>query len=52
LRREIGQRALMVCDQNRGATEQTLEVIAGLLESSKKAGASIHLPALSVTTAK
>ncbi len=51
-RREIGQRALMVCDRNRGATKQTLQMIAGLLGASKKTGASTPLPALSVTAAK
>ncbi len=52
LRREIGQKALVVCDRNRGATKKTLQMIAGLLETPKKAGASIPLPALSVTAAK
>ena len=52
LRRDIGQRALMVCDRNRGATEQTLQMIANLLETPKTAGESIPFPALSVTAAK
>jgi hypothetical protein len=51
LRRDIGQRALMVCDRNRGATEQTLHMIADLLEKPT-AGESIPFPALSVTVAK
>jgi 3-deoxy-D-manno-octulosonic-acid transferase len=50
LRRDIGQRALMVCDRNRGATEQTLQAIACLLETP--AAASIPFPAICVTAAK
>jgi 3-deoxy-D-manno-octulosonic-acid transferase len=52
LRRGIGRKASMVCDRNRGATKQTLQMIAGLLETPKKNGASIPLPALSVTAVK
>jgi len=52
LRRDIGQRALMVCDRNRGATEQTLHAIANLLEKPNAGGESIPFPALSVTAAK
>ena len=52
LRRDIGQRALMVCDRNRGATEQTLHVIANLLEKPNTGGELIPFPALSVTAAK
>jgi 3-deoxy-D-manno-octulosonic-acid transferase len=52
LRHDIGQRALMVCNRNRGATEQTLHLIANLLEKAKTAGESIPFPALSVTAAK
>ena len=52
LRRDIGQRALAVCDRNRGATEQTLHTIANLLEKPNQAGESIPFPALSVTAAK
>ena len=47
-RREIGQRALVVCERNRGATAQTLHIIAKLLE--KPAAESIPLARLSVTT--
>jgi 3-deoxy-D-manno-octulosonic-acid transferase len=47
LRRDIGQRALMVCERNRGATKRTLHMIEGLLK--KPAGESIPFPALSVT---
>jgi 3-deoxy-D-manno-octulosonic-acid transferase len=49
LRRDMGQRALMVCERNRGATEQTLRMIAHLLETP--AGASIPFPAISSVTA-
>ena len=51
-RREIGQRASMVCSRNRGATEQTLQMIAHLLEAPKITGASLPFPALHVTAAK
>ena len=50
LRRDIGQRALNVCNRNRGATERTLHLIENLLETP--AGESIPSPALSVTAAK
>jgi 3-deoxy-D-manno-octulosonic-acid transferase len=49
LRRDMGQRALMVCERNRGATELTLQMIARLLETP--AGASIPFPAISSITA-
>ncbi len=49
LRRDMGRRALMVCERNRGATEQTLQVIARLLEMP--AGAPIPFPAISSVTA-
>jgi len=52
LRRDIGQRAQVVCDRNRGASERTLQIIAGLLESRNSAGASIPFPALSLTATK
>lgn len=50
LRHEIGKRAKVVCDRNRGATEKTLQVIASLLEARKATGASIPYPELSVNT--
>jgi 3-deoxy-D-manno-octulosonic-acid transferase len=50
LRRDIGQRALMVCGRNRGATGQTLQAIASLLETP--AATSIPFPAICVTAAK
>lgn len=52
LRRDIGQRASLVCNRNRGATEQTLQMIASLLDARKTAGDPISLPELSVTAAK
>jgi 3-deoxy-D-manno-octulosonic-acid transferase len=52
LRRGIGQRASMVCDRNRGATEQTLHMIADLLEGPGTDGEPVPFTALSVTTAK
>ncbi|MDX6531854.1 MAG: 3-deoxy-D-manno-octulosonic-acid transferase [Blastocatellia bacterium] len=52
LRRDIGQRALVVCNRNRGATERTVHVIASLLETPRTADDSIPIPGLSVTSAK
>jgi 3-deoxy-D-manno-octulosonic-acid transferase len=52
LRQNIGQRASLVCDKNRGATEQTLKTLANLLETRKAAGESISFSELSVTAAK
>jgi hypothetical protein len=52
LRHEIAQRAALVCDQNRGATEKTLQVIASLLEARKATGESIPYSELSITTVK
>jgi 3-deoxy-D-manno-octulosonic-acid transferase len=49
LRRDMGQRALMVCERNRGATAQTLRMIVRLLETP--AGASIPFPSISSITA-
>ena len=49
LRRNIGQRARVVCDRNRGATDRTLQIIADLLETRNPADASIPFPALSLT---
>jgi 3-deoxy-D-manno-octulosonic-acid transferase len=50
MRREIGQRALVVCERNRGATAQTLQMIAKLLETP--ASESMPFSELSVTVAK
>lgn len=49
LRRDIGQRALLVCDRNRGATERTLNMIESLLDLP--AGKSIPFPAPSINAA-
>jgi 3-deoxy-D-manno-octulosonic-acid transferase len=51
-RHEMGERAAAVCDQNRGATERTLSVIANLLEKPNTAGERLGSPALPVTAAK
>ena len=51
-RREMGQRAMEVCNQNRGATERTVQMIAKLLDTQAVAGESLHFSALSVTAAK
>ncbi len=51
-RRDMGQRALMVCNRNRGATERTLQMIANLLDAPETAGASLPFPALPATAAK
>ena len=51
-RRDIGQRASMVCKRNRGATEQTLQAIARLLEAPEITGASLPFPVLHVTATK
>jgi len=50
LRRDIGLRALAVCERNRGATERTLHMIESLLKTP--AGESIPFPALSITAAE
>jgi 3-deoxy-D-manno-octulosonic-acid transferase len=49
MRRSIGERARVVCDRNRGATDRTLQIIARLLGTRRPAGASVPLPALSLT---
>ena len=51
-RREMGQRAMQVCNRNRGATERTVQMIAKLLDTQVVAGESLHFSALSVTAAK
>jgi 3-deoxy-D-manno-octulosonic-acid transferase len=51
-RREIGRRARLVCNQNRGATERTIETIARMLSEPKAAGLPMPLSPLHVTTAK
>jgi 3-deoxy-D-manno-octulosonic-acid transferase len=51
-RREMGQRAMGVCNRNRGATERTVQMIAKLLDTQAVAGESLHFPAVPVTAAK
>jgi len=51
-RRDIGQRALAVCNRNRGATERTVQMIAKLLDAKEIAGTSLPFPALHITAAK
>lgn len=51
-RRAIGRRALTVCNQNRGATERTLEVIDGLLSVTSTHDEPLPFTALHITTAK
>lgn len=52
LRNKLGQRAAVVCDRNRGATEKTLQVIASLLEAPNVAGESMPYSELSINAAK
>jgi 3-deoxy-D-manno-octulosonic-acid transferase len=51
-RREIGQRAQAVCNQNRGATERTIRVIESLLAAPATAGQPLPFTPLRATTAK
>ena len=51
-RREIGQRAMAVCDSNRGATNRTMHILAKLLSSRPPVNASIPFSAIHVTAAK
>ena len=52
-RREISKRARLVCSQNRGATERTIETIARMLSKPEAAaGLPVPLSPLHVTTAK
>jgi len=51
-RSEISKRARLVCNQNRGATDRTIETIARMLSEPKAAGLPIPLSPLHVTTAK
>jgi 3-deoxy-D-manno-octulosonic-acid transferase len=48
----IGRRALTVCNQNRGATERTLQVIDGLLSATSTHDEPLPFTALQITTAK
>lgn len=51
-RREMTRRALTVCNQNRGATERTLQVIERLLAAGATHDEHLPFPALHITTAK
>jgi 3-deoxy-D-manno-octulosonic-acid transferase len=51
-RREIGRRALTVCNQNRGATERTIQVIESILTAPAAADRPLSFTALHVTAAK
>ena len=51
-RRDIAQKALLVCNRNRGATARTLCLIANLLDAQEAADASLPFPALPATAAK
>lgn len=51
-RREIGQRALAVCDHNRGATDRTMQILARLLSSRSSVNESVPFSAIHVTAAK
>lgn len=48
----MGQKALAVCNRNRGATERTVQMIAKLLDVKEVAGTSVPFPALHITAAK
>lgn len=51
-RSEIGNRARAVCNQNRGATERTVQVIESLLAAPATAGKPLPFTALHATTVK
>ena len=51
-RREIRQRALAVCELNRGATTRTMQILAKLLSSRSSVKESVPLSAIHVTAAK
>lgn len=51
-RRQIGQRAKTLCQRNRGATERTIQILAGLLATPSTADDSLPLSAIRLTTAK
>ncbi|MFS8086108.1 MAG: 3-deoxy-D-manno-octulosonic acid transferase, partial [Acidobacteriota bacterium] len=51
-RHEIGRRALAVCNQNRGATERTLQVIEGVLAGTTTLDERLPFSALHATPAK
>jgi 3-deoxy-D-manno-octulosonic-acid transferase len=51
-RGEIGRRAMTVCDQNRGATDRTIQILAKLLSSRSSVNESVPFSAIHVTAAK
>ena len=51
-RRELGRRAMTVCDQNRGATDRTIQILAKLLSSRSPLNESVPFSAIHVTAAK
>jgi 3-deoxy-D-manno-octulosonic-acid transferase len=51
-RREIGQRAMAVCDSNRGATNRTMQILAKLLSSRPPVNEPVPFSAIHVTAAK
>ena len=51
-RTAIGERARRVCEQNRGATQRTVEMIVDLLNSSAFAAETFPFPTVHVTAAK
>ena len=51
-RREIGQRAIAVCDHNRGATDRTMSILAKLLSARPPVNESVPFSAIHVTAAK
>jgi 3-deoxy-D-manno-octulosonic-acid transferase len=51
-RQEIGQRAMAVCDSNRGATNRTIQLLSNLLTSRSPVNESVPFSAIHVTAAK
>jgi len=51
-RQAMAERALLVCERNRGATERAVDSIARLLESSESISESVPFPAIHVSAAK
>jgi 3-deoxy-D-manno-octulosonic-acid transferase len=52
LRTAIGQRAKVVCENNRGATEKTIGFLSQILAATEREHQQVALPSLQVTTAK
>ena len=51
-RKAIGHRAQNVCAQNRGATQQTVDMLVNLLEPASSLNASLPFPAVELTATK